>query len=550
MLTYTPNHDNTAPLPTERPWLLLLLTFIWLWPGILGHDPWRPDEPWVTAVVQQMLSSGNYLVPALDGKAFLRDAPLYYWLGAGFAKLFSPWLLPVHDAIRLATPFCMAAGLAFAGGAGRELIGRRHGRSVVLILIGCFGLIVTGHEMNPVVAGFTGFAAAFYGLTLALRAPALGGALLGLASVWLLLSTSAFEVALVWLLALSLPLFAAWRSRRHAITLLMALLIAVPLCSLWLVGFKSSHPLAFQLWLDAFALGPFNGFARLAFFHEPGYYSKTVLWYAFPAWPLALWTLYRSYRIRRFKRPLIQLPLLAFAVSMLVLTLSSRQSSESALPLLLPLAILAAAELDTLRRGAAAFLNWFGLMTFGLFGLLVWLGWLAMNFGWPERLAGRAHYFSPYYVPHISFIAAGFALLATLGWLWAVTRRHLRGRQAVTNWAAGITLFWGLGMTLWLPWLDAAKSYRPVVDKMMAVLPDDVQCVATDSRNGMARLSWQYYAGLELKPYVAGETPPCDWLLVMRTRDEGLAEPGWQVLWSGARPRDKDEQYGLLRRQP
>ncbi|MGL6071869.1 ArnT family glycosyltransferase, partial [Craterilacuibacter sp.] len=541
MLTYTPNQDHTAQVPTERPWLLLLLTFIWLWPGILGHDPWRPDEPWVTAVVQEMLATGNYLVPALDGQAFLRDAPLYYWLGAVFAKLFSPWLMPLHDAIRLATPFCMAAGLAFAGGAGRELIGRRHGRSVVLIMIGCFGLIVTGHEMNPVVAGFTGFAAAFYALTLALRAPALGGAVLGLASVWLLLATSVLEVALVWLVALALPVFAAWRSKRHAITLAMGLLIALPLSALWLVGFMDGHPLAFKLWLDQFALGPFNGFGQLSFFHEPGYYPKTVLWYAFPAWPLAVWTLYRA---RRFDQPRIQLPLLAFAVTMLVLTLSSRQSSESAMPLLLPLAILAAAELDTLRRGAAAFLNWFGLMTFGLFGLLVWLGWLAMNYGWPERLAGRAHYFSPYYTPHISLLAAGFAMLATLCWLWAVTRRHLRGRQAVTNWAAGITLFWGLGMSLWLPWLDAAKSYRPVVAQMMAALPDNVQCVATADNNRMARLSWQYYAGLTLKPHPVDAAVPCDWQLVVRTREEGLAEPGWQVLWSGGRPRDKNEQYG------
>lgn len=548
MLTYSPNPDNTAPAPSERPWLLLLLTFVWLWPGIIGHDPWRPDEPWVTAAVQEMLARGQWLVPTIAGEPLLRDAPLYYWISAAFARLFSPWLLPLHDAARLATPFCMALGLTLAGGAGRELVGRRHGRSVVLVLVGCFGLIVTGHEMNPAVAVFAGLCGAFYGFALALRAPALGGAVLGAASVWLLLSGSLFEVFLVWLIALMLPAFSAWRTRRHLITLAMALLVAVPLGAIWPVEFMQAEPAAFARWWSEFALGPFNGFHRVAFFHEAGYYPKTVLWYAFPAWPLAVWSLWRSRT--RLELPRFQLPALAFAVMLVVLTLSDRQSTESAMPLLLPLALLAAIELDSLRRGAAAFLNWFGVMTFGFFGLLVWAGWLAMNYGWPERLAGRARYFSPYYTPEVSWWAALFALLATLGWVWAVTRRHLRGRQAVTNWAAGITLFWWLGMTLWLPWLDAAKSYRPVVERMAAALPTGHGCVAVAEGAWSARLAWPYFGAPALTPYADGQAVPCELELVVRHRDEGVAEPGWQVLWSGSRPRDKDENYALLRRLP
>ncbi|XLM22637.1 hypothetical protein MKD33_08365, partial [Chromobacterium piscinae] len=66
---------------------------------------------------------------------------LYYWLAAGCVKLFSPWLLPAHDAARLSTPLLMALALLLAGMAGRDLIGRRHGRSVVMILIGCLGLV-------------------------------------------------------------------------------------------------------------------------------------------------------------------------------------------------------------------------------------------------------------------------------------------------------------------------------------------------------------------------------------------------------------------------
>jgi len=52
-----------------------------------------------------------------------------------------------------------------------------------------------------------------------------------------------------------------------------------------------------------------------------------------------------------------------------------------ALPLLLPLALLAGAGVPSLRRGAANALAWFGAMSAGLLGALMWLGWFAMMTG-------------------------------------------------------------------------------------------------------------------------------------------------------------------------
>ncbi|RMD01990.1 hypothetical protein EAY64_00880 [Aquitalea palustris] len=548
MLTYSPQ-NATVPVPTEKPWVLLLLCFIWLWPGIIGHDPWKPDEPYVMAVVEGMLRSGNWLLPTLQGVPYLESPPLYYWVAAGFAKLFSPWLLPAHDAARLATPLFMALGLTLAGMTGRDLIGRRYGRSVVMILIGCLGLIVTGHQMTPMVASFTGFAAAFYALSLTLRSPGLAGAILGAASVTLFLSASLLEVMLVWAVVIFLPAFTAWRNKRYAITVFMALLVALPVALIWPMQLERSYPALFRLWWERHALGPLDGFGKVSLFHGFGYYTFNTIWFAWPAWPLAAWTLFRN---RKYELPMLQLPLMFFGVVLIMLTLSERKSMDYAMPLLLPLALLAAVELDNLRRGAAAFLNWFGLMTFGVFGLLIWAGWAAMNYGWPERLAGRAQYFSPYYVPHVSVLAAVFAVLATITWIWAVTRSHLRGRQAITNWAAGLTLCWGLALSLWLPWLDAAKSYRPVVESMVRAMPaaglDKTQCIATESQNMVARISWHYYAGIDLLAYPAGESSPCDYQLRMRSRSEGLAEPGWTLLWQGSRPREKFELFGLFRR--
>lgn len=545
MLTYSASPQSRLPQATEKPWLLLLLTFVWLWPGIFGHTPWKPDEPYVTAVVQGMMAGNHWWLPAINGQPYLDSSPLYFWVASLFGRLLSPWLLPLHDAARLATPFFMALALLFAGGVGRELIGRRHGRSVVLILIGSLGLIVTGHEMNPMVAGFAGFSAALYALVLTRRAPALAGAILGAASVTLFLAANLLQVLLVWSVALMLPAFSTWRNKGYAITLLMALLFALPLALIWPLALYRGAPAVFHAWWQFHALGPLNGFGGLGLFHEFGYYPRLMLWYGWPAWPLAGWTLWKN---RHYERPVLQLPLMFFAVILLLLTFSHRSMTEDAMPLLLPLAVLAAVELDSLRRGAAAFFNWFGLMAFGFFSVLVWLGWAAMNFGWPQSLAVRVHYFSPYYQPQLSWLALVLALTGTGLWIWAVTRRHLRGRQAVTNWAAGLTLLWGLLLTLWLPFLDATKSYRPVVDAMMAGMPAGEHCVAVDQRQQLARITWQYYAALYLQPVAPGAEPACRLLLQVADRERPEAMPGWHLLWQGNRARDRRELFQLWQR--
>ncbi|WP_230368890.1 hypothetical protein [Paludibacterium denitrificans] len=103
----------------------------------------------------------------------------------------------------------MALTLTLAGMTGRDLIGRRYGRSVVMLMIGCIGLITTGHQLTPVVACFAGFAAAFYALSLTLRFPGLAGAILGAASVVIFLSSSLLELTLLWAVVLLLPAFSA-----------------------------------------------------------------------------------------------------------------------------------------------------------------------------------------------------------------------------------------------------------------------------------------------------------------------------------------------------
>ncbi|KES11674.1 hypothetical protein SASC598P14_000920, partial [Snodgrassella alvi SCGC AB-598-P14] len=70
-------------------------------------------------------------------------------------------------------------------------------------------------------------------------------------------------------------------------------------------------------------------------------------------------------------------------------------------------------------------------MAFGFLAVFLWLGFIAMNYGWPAKLAERAVYFSPYYRYDVNYFPVIVACVLTPLWLWAITRQHIRGRQAV-----------------------------------------------------------------------------------------------------------------------
>jgi 4-amino-4-deoxy-L-arabinose transferase-like glycosyltransferase len=73
--------------------------------------------------------------------------------------------------------------------------------------------------------------------------------------------------------------------------------------------------------------------------------------------------------------------------------------------------------------------------------------------------------------------AVRLAAAATIA--WAVTcSRVLRSRiAAVLTCPLGVTLVWLLLATLWMPWINSAKSYRAMFDDMRIHLPRSFDCV-------------------------------------------------------------------------
>jgi 4-amino-4-deoxy-L-arabinose transferase-like glycosyltransferase len=541
----TPKHRNLRHL------LLTLLCLAWIVPGLVGHDPWKPDEAYSFGLVNHIVKTGDWVVPTLGGEPFMEKPPLYYLTAAAFAKVFSP-LLPLHDATRLASGFYMALTLLFVGLSGRELYGRGRGWSGPLILIGCLGLLARGHQLITDVALLTGFALALYGLALSMRRHLLGGLLLGSGVGIGFMSKGLLAPGMLGIISLALPiLFKPWRTKQYALCLLVAFTATLPWLTLWPALLYQRSPQLFMDWFWINNLGRFLGFAKLGPAAEPWHYLKILPWYAWPALPLALWTLWRR-KLAGLKDPSIHLPLTALLVMLFVLSAASDARELYALPLLLPFSLLAAAGLDTLRRGAVSALYWFGIMVFTFFAGVIWFYWVALEIGIPAELHTHINHLQPAYVPALSPLPITIALLYTVAWLAMLFKLKRSHERPIIVWSGGITLVWGLLLTLMVAWADTGKSYRSMIVSMQQTLPAHYDCMASRNLGEPQRALLEYFADTLTKRVEVTGDIQCELLLVQgwakARATTALPGPEWRQLWEGARPGDKDERYWLFQR--
>jgi 4-amino-4-deoxy-L-arabinose transferase-like glycosyltransferase len=279
------------------------------------------------------------------------------------------------------------------------------------------------------------------------------------------------------------------------------------------------------------------------------YFLKLLPWYAWPALPLAAWTVWRARRTLA-TRPELHLPLIAFAAFFAVVAVFGESREVSAMPLLLPLAILGVAELESLPRGAASALDWFGVMTFFLLAALLWIGWCAALTGKPEAAAIFLHKEVPGFTYRFNFLAFALAALLTLVWVVVVARSLRSTRRALVNWAAGMTMVWMLVMTLGVPLVDQARSYRAVSARLVGALPPGFNCIAGRNLGDAQRALLDYFAGVRT---IRAEFPASDKCGVLLVQAPPLRIPdagnGWVELWRGSRPGDRNELFILYRRR-
>ncbi len=236
----------------------------------------------------------------------------------------------------------------------------------------------------------------------------------------------------------------------------------------------------------------------------------------------------------------------------MVLSAAPEPRASLALPLLVPLALLGAAEVDTLKRSYSGALDWFGILTFGLLAVLLWGLWLeSLHSGLPDAVAQLFRDAEPGYRPPWQLLPVLASLFLTLLWLVLVRPARRSNRRAVLNWAAGMVLAWGLFATIWLPYVDSRRSYRSVAESLVALLPPGT-CVASRNLGEPQRALLEYFAAIVT---VRDDTPGaerCGMLLLQAGHEDPVDPPdsAWYRVWEGHRRGDDTERFILFRRQP
>jgi len=550
--------DDTTTLSPSGPYRglkqlgLVLLCGAWVLLGLVGHDPWKTEDATTFGVAWGMMQTGDWLVPTLAGEPFIDRPPLAYAAAALFGQAFAG-VLPAHDAARLAAGAMLALTLLLLAATARELYGRTFRWLPVLLFIGSVGLWDRAHQLSPEMGLLLGVALALYGFSLALRRATAGGALVGLGVAVAFLSRGFMGPLWLGLTAAVLPLASAgWRTRQYALTIAVALAIALPLAGSWPLALAAHAPSHLQAWWAAQSIGDYFTPLAAGTSSDPSYLVRNMPWIAWPALPLVLWTLWT--RGRGFNGGLATPGVLLPGALALVITLGLLAMAEPraiyAMPLLLPLCLLAALEVDTLQRGFSGALDWFGILTFGLLAALVWWVWIDAHFyGMSPRIARLFRDTEIGFEPPFQWLA--FSISAFLSALWLALVRPARrtNRRAVLNWAAGMTLVWGLYMSIWLPYLDSRRSYRPVAEALAAQLPPQ-GCVASRNLGEPQRALFHYFANLVTVREEKSESHGCAFMLVQYGRQEGdpVAPAGWEMAWEGHRRGDDTERFLLFRK--
>lgn len=193
------------------------------------------------------------------------------------------------------------------------------------------------------------------------------------------------------------------------------------------------------------------------------------------------------------------------------------------------------------------------MLLFAAGAAFLWGVWLyLMVQGVPPAWNGFARWLPLDFQPHFAGLPFVVALSLSLAWLVALWQLRASRLRAVSAWTLGLTLLWSLLATLWLPWIDSAKSYRSMIADLQHALPSHYSCIASLQFGECERGMLDYLAGIVTHRLEVEPGADCNLLLVRKGRHASsnpAPDSQWQLFWEGGRPGDRDERYFLFRRE-
>jgi len=156
---------SALPPPQPRTWILdfFLLAAgvaLLLGPHLGRRALWEPDEGRYAEIPREMVESGDYLTPRINGIKYFEKPPLAYWATAGAIRLAGP----SETAVRAPLALFALLGCAAVYAAGRRLFGRRAGLWAAAVLLTSPLYLGLGHVLTldmPVSALLTASLLAF-----------------------------------------------------------------------------------------------------------------------------------------------------------------------------------------------------------------------------------------------------------------------------------------------------------------------------------------------------------------------------------------------------
>jgi len=554
---------------------MVILTLIYALAGLFGRDPWKTDDAvgfgvmWTMANGQWM----DWLLPHLAGRADIVGAPLPYWLGASFIWLFGD-LIGATNAARLITALCFMGSAATIWYA-TYLLGRRaevqpmefalggqpqprdYGRTLadgaLLIFLACVGLAQRAHETSPLLLQLFGLTLLLYGAIRGLDKALQGGILAGIGLAIMSLSATLIEtfilcgVTLIAFLICQTKL--QWRWVLSATGILTLGLLVWPI--LWLMTDLPAARISeiSQIWWGKTVLQSSPSWQAITFF------NSNFWFYAWPVWPLSIWGFvhWGKKGSRNWRSPHLILPAALLFGEVVFFLFLKNLSEEYFIILIPPLAILAAFSLPFLKRGFISFIDWLALISFTIVAGFIWVIWLAKMTGFPKATADNVARYIPGFVGRFSWTELIIALVVTGLWIlvvkWRTSRAPKEIWRCVVISAAGTTLMWVLLMTLWLPTIDYAKTYRHVAHRFAQAIQNKNECVDSSLLGDAQLASFIYFTKIKLE-----DNPNCRLLLTHSSKEARQSAMDnhqiIQLIWEDRRDSDRDERLKLYRVTP
>jgi hypothetical protein len=184
----------------------------------------------------------------------------------------------------------------------------------------------------------------------------------------------------------------------------------------------------------------------------------------------------------------------------------------------------------------------------------VWTVWLiAIQSGAPPEWPVLTKHLPSDYSFKLAIPICLLAVLLTYILLHIITSQWRTPTFLLSAWCGGIMIFGVAVSTLLMPWLDAAKSYRQPFNAMRAKLPSAAACISVHRVGESERGVLHYLMGQVPTRYDTAHATTaqkrCPFVLVQGFQHDSsmLNDLAYQrVLWTGARPGDKREQFWLL----